>query len=145
MRAYFFGNMYLSSIQQGIQAAHATAEMFLKYNKNNSHRKQLHAWASKEKTMILLNAGYSQEIYNLVTFFKDKNNPYPWTEFKESKEALDGAITIAGIILPAKIYVAAKDVRGQDSFLTEKELNLLKFTKWEKELIQKLNNYGVAK
>ena len=31
MRAYYFGNMYLSSIQQGIQAAHATHELFNKY------------------------------------------------------------------------------------------------------------------
>ena len=38
MRAYFFGNMYLSSIQQGIQAAHCLGEMFLKYDADKVHR-----------------------------------------------------------------------------------------------------------
>lgn len=34
-RAYFFGNMYLSQIQQGIQAAHVVAEMSMAYKKES--------------------------------------------------------------------------------------------------------------
>ena len=33
LRCYHFGNMYLSSIQQGIRAAHAQMAMFVKYDK----------------------------------------------------------------------------------------------------------------
>ena len=58
MRAYFFGNLYMSSIQQGIQAAHAVADMFIKYsNENEPNYHPLREWATDHKTMILLNAG----------------------------------------------------------------------------------------
>lgn len=154
MRAYFFGNMYLSSIQQGIQSAHVVSELFIKYsdpNKPNYH--PLHEWANNHKTMVLLNAGYSEELRSLHKFFNESDNPYPWAQFHESKQALDSAFTCIGIILPKRIYNTSKVCR-------EKRWNLflLKFgvlgkllglstnlSTWEAELINKLNKYGLAK
>ena len=47
MRAYFWGNMYLSSIQQGIQAAHVVTEMFAKYVDNEFRaERDLREWAA---------------------------------------------------------------------------------------------------
>ncbi len=160
MRAYFFGNMYLSSIQQGIQAAHATAEMFTKYDTCEYEKRDLlHAWASNHKTMILLNAGYSEEIHKLVEFFKNEKNPFPWAPFHEGVDALDGALTTVGIVLPEEIYNAAKNFRegpkGNPADLLTAAIagdmsgldpwNGYKPTMWEQELAQRINNYGFAR
>jgi peptidyl-tRNA hydrolase len=77
MRAYIFGNMYLSSIQQGIQAAHVITDMFVKHKRANKKRKMLHDWATHDKTMVLLNGGTSQDLRYLMNLFEDKNNPKP--------------------------------------------------------------------
>ncbi len=112
MRAYFFGNMYLRSIQQGIQAAHATADMFVKYAYDSSDKSlSLHDWAANHKTMILLDGGYLETIQELIEFFEDRRNPYPYTSFNEGQDALGGIVTTVGIILPEKIYVTAKIAR----------------------------------
>ena len=105
MRAYYFGNMYLSSIQQGIQSAHVTAEIMLKYVTvtgsyeitDDPKRIMAWDWAKNHKTMILLNGGYSENIHNLIEFFDTRENPYPWADFYEGQDALDGALTCAGI------------------------------------------------
>lgn len=158
MRAYFFMNMYLSSIQNGIQSAHVVAELFYKYQINNgSHRSnqycQLMDWANRHKTMILLNAGYSEELHNLQEFFLSDNNHYPWALFKESQEALDGAFTCIGIILPERIYETAKYCTINNTSPQLLQTGLLgksigmpnNLSDWECELIQKLYNYPLAK
>ena len=111
-RAYYFGNMYLSSIQQGIQAAHVTAEMFRKYrNIDMNTSSMLFDWAINHKVMVLLNAGYGAEISSLVAFFDEGQNPYPYAYFRESQEALDAALTCVGIILPDTVYETSKLIR----------------------------------
>ena len=162
MRAYFFGNMYLSSIQQGIQAAHCVAEMFMKYGaldrEAKSHQgcegSQGHAilehWAREHKTMVLLNAGYSQEIRGLVEYFNMPENPLPWEPFCEGKDALDGALTCVGIILPEEFYEGAKEVRefaGPLGALTSPTARYFKKLQpgWEQGMAIRLNNYGLAR
>jgi hypothetical protein len=44
MRLYTFGNYYLSSIQQGIQAGHAAVELFNKYE-NSEQLNTVKEWA----------------------------------------------------------------------------------------------------
>lgn len=114
MRAYFFGNMYLSSIQQGIQASHVVTKMFRKYqaawysgiwiDPNENPQAILNDWADNHVTKILCNAGYGAEIRSLEQFFNVPENPYPFYMFNEEPAALDGAVTSIGIVLPAKIY-----------------------------------------
>lgn len=167
MRAYFFGNMYLSSIQQGIQAAHVVAEMFVRYNdperplsvSAQQAAAILNTWARDHKTMVLLNAGYGQEIHNLIDFFNDPPNPFPWSAFNEGDDALDGALTCIGIILPEEIYNASKALRegpkGDPMQLLTQAVkgdmtgldpwNGYKPTMWEQELAARLNNYGLAR
>jgi len=171
MRAYFFGNMYLSSMQQGIQAAHVVADMFIKYDLTNPDIPLSDAgyfvtqWASEHKTMILLNGGYSESIRKLVNFFNDRENPFPWVEFHEGEDALDGALTSVGIILSEKIYATSaflRSLRGSEkAVILDEILNtgslkvpveiagaegmVWDFNKWEYQLIQKLNEFGMAK
>lgn len=161
MRAYFFGNMYLSSIQQGIQAAHTLGELFLRFPERECDGGQcLWEWANQHKTMVLLNAGYSEEIRDLTNFFNDCRNPYPWAKFCESSEALDGALTNVGIILPEEIYTIAKDIRqdpvkleviearhGVAHYYSEEEGRTKEFemNRWQFKLVQRLNQYTLAR
>lgn len=165
MRFYSFGNMYLSSIQQGIQAAHVVTEMFIKYEKRksthvgNEEIPLLYEWAYDHKTMILLNGGMSDNLHSLNSFFKHDDNPYPFASFKESKEALDGAATSVGIVLPEKIYEGAALLRRrltpimQDKFIAantlmfydEHELAIEeRYNDFEIELMYQLNKYRLA-
>jgi len=171
MRAYFFGNMYLSSIQQGIQAAHATHELFTKWNQPSVAQANLLEWAENHKTMILLNGGYSETIQDLVTFLAQQGDhtvEYPWAPFYEEKASLNGALTTVGVILPEKIYLTAAAIRHCDrrfneeyrtireqiwedgsvvigvdnklGFIIDKPLTL-EFTKWEAQLVSRLNQF----
>lgn len=164
MRAYFFGNMYLKSIQQGIQAGHAIADMFVKYPEDDTCEKIdiLSEWARDHKTMILLNGGYNDTIRTLIDRFSSPENPYPWAPFYEGQDSLDGALTTVGIVLPEKIYESAAYLRSL-SFQNRKETvahvistgiirvekangETVKYelSKWEFEFVQELNNYGMA-
>ena len=98
MRAYFFTNMYLSSIQNGIQSAHCLQEINNEYPDNEV----LKEWATKHKTMYVLNGGTSEQMNGIVTFLTHKLNTLPWAIFKEP--SLDNALTCIGIIVPEEIY-----------------------------------------
>lgn len=165
MRFYSFSNMYLSSLQVGLQSSHVVADLLLKYvtvsedYELSSDPRRIIAWqwARDHKTMVLLNAGFSDSIRNLIQFFDDPENPYPWSEFYESEEALDGALTSVGIVLPEKIYEGAKELRlNADALPRLKETGSLslsdtfneyeeEYTKWEADLMVKLNTFGLAK
>lgn len=165
LRGYFFGNMYLSAIQQGIQAKHCGDEMTVKYLDPNEHidpaGHMLFEYLRDYKTVILLNAGYSDELHDINKFFGSPQNPYPYASFSESKEALDGAMTCAGIILPAKIFTAAEmirlkaldpnDIRHQGDVCIWTDSSKASLTDplpvnlFEFELINRLNNYGLAR
>ena len=162
-RAYFFGNGYLSSIQHGIQAQHATTRMFIKYFYDSSTRQQvLMDYGQYDETSILLNAGYSSEIRDLIRFFDTSQNPYPWCEFFESQDALDGALTTVGIILPKGIHEASKLIRQGEIDPEVMKINgvvayseviapdgtskMVSYdvTKWEADMILRLNKYPLA-
>lgn len=166
MRYYGFGNMYLSSLQQGLQNAHAIAEMFVKYQiSGTAEAASMYDWAENHKTMILLNAGYGKNIHALVERFDHFENPYPWADFHEEEASLDGAITCVGIVLPEKIYESAAQLRklpyrsrdevlqkieetGEitwwDDVAGEQVKTTHQLSKWEFNFIQELNNYGLA-
>ena len=137
MRAYLFGNLYLSSIQQGIQALHCTTEMFLKYLPHTEEAGPLYDWALNYKTTILLNGGNSTELYSIRYHFEQEENPYPFAMFEESVDALSGAVTCVGIILPEKIYTAAEEIRN--------DIGYHRLSIWERELCEILNSCGLAR
>lgn len=159
LRAYFFGNMYLSSIQQGIQAAHVVAELFVKYPDSAAMQESvdLDNWATNHKTMILLNGGYGSTLHDLIDLFDNDDNPYPFSFFKESEAALDNALTSVGIILPEKIYEGARKLRNLQTtdiaaWRDKKSLTLgifpnqkgFKYTDWEVEMMERLNCFRLA-
>ena len=102
MRAYFLTNMYLSSIQHGIQAAHCLQEINTKYKGGTDQALTLFDWAEDHKTMYVLNGGTSEQMHEILNFFRHESNNLPWHYFHEP--SLDNALTCIGIIVPEEIY-----------------------------------------
>lgn len=150
--------MYLSSLQCGLQSAHVVAEMFIKYPYVGSKHAEglafespyfLHEWATDHKTMILLNGGYSESLHTLVEFFNTKDNPYPWAKFHEGQDALDGALTCVGIILPEKIYsnveIVAEASTAYSTLSTAEVFHRLGLDSYDQFLCKEISKYGLAR
>jgi len=150
MRCYHFSNMYLSSIQVGIQSAHAQMELFVKYRPDTpdvSERyakkvETLYDWGHNHKTMICLNAGFNSEMQAIEDFLSSDDNPYPWASFYESEEAMGGLLTNIAIVLPERIYGTSEYELDHESgwAIASKQL-----TPYEQDLIRMKGQYRMAK
>ena len=160
MRCYHLCNMYLSSIQQGVQSAHAQMELFVKYQEDSTKKSILFDWAENHKTMIVLNGGFLSDMKESINFFRENDNPNPFAVFHESEEALGGILTNIAIVLPEKIYKTSELIRKKllDENLNSNhclnivdEVNLKKtmdsfgkFSEFEIELCSFMNNFRLA-
>jgi len=163
LRLYTFTNMYMSSIQIGIQSLHVVADMFTKYHERDDDREMLFTWAEDHKTVICLNGGYSDNLHKLVAnHMVIGGNPYPWAAFSESQDALGGVLTSVGIILPDRIYDTISEKRenqawwrpnditpslwglryGSTDMMFGEHQNL---TSWERAFIDEVSKYGLAR
>jgi hypothetical protein len=145
MRLYTFTNYYLSSIQQGIQPLHVTSELFVKYPNEqhdiNSPDYLVWEWAKNHKTVVCLNGGNNADLHDslalISTFAKDLG--LPWAYFREDAESLAGAMTSLGVIVPAKLYEYAAELRKLNI------RNYDEFTGTEYDFAMFLNQFGLAK
>ena len=159
MRLYTFANMYISSIQKGIQSAHLVGELFVKYyNTTDAEQSRvLYDWAENHKTMIVLDGGYSSNLRNLEKMFYSDQNLFPFSAFREDQDALNGALTCVGIVLPEKIYGASSLVRDDELIMTminetgeicgtnhDDEEVTWKFNSFEAKLVKELTKYHLA-
>jgi hypothetical protein len=125
--------MYISGIGAGIQSQHTTVEMFLKYQptyadfvaiesiesmgykitQNRSPQQEmLFDWAKNHKTTIIVNGGYSSDLndtLDLLQRVEVYGGEYPFACFKETEDALNGALTNVGVILPEEIFNFVKE------------------------------------
>lgn len=106
MRAYFFQNFYLQGIHAGIQSQHTTAEMFVKYGIGSDQHNMLFDWAINHKTTIVLNGGMQSDLLQIEDLLE--YSKFPWASFREEQNALNGALTNVGVILPEYVYNAPK-------------------------------------
>jgi hypothetical protein len=161
-RCYHFGNFYLSSIQQGIQAAHAQMELFNKYcpHKHNDQMvddspaiDMLFEWSNNHKTMICLNGGMNSDLAETHILLNDVSNPYPTATFRESEEALGGIIGSIAIVIPEEIFGTSDLLRRRQGFIvdnkfyqTTEDMNeyIRTFTDFEIALINRLIPCGLA-
>jgi hypothetical protein len=107
VRFYSFTNRYTSGIHAGIQTAHAVHEMMTKYGAREDDRAAaVRGWAEKHKTIIVKQAGYHASLNLLYDEFKEPaaRLALPLVRWCESKEALNGATTAIGIIIPPSVY-----------------------------------------
>lgn len=116
MRGYFFVNMYLSSIQKGIQTAHCITKIAHENKQNNyvmeypEHMTKIVLDGGNHKMLLELHAA----IADLGKQFQEKypgEKWYPFAAFHEDEQSLNGACTCVGIILPERIYEFADNVR----------------------------------
>lgn len=156
MRIYHFGNFYMSSIQQGIQAAHCQTEMSLKYtyeslDEPDGTKELWHDWARYHKTMICLSGGMDINLQEIKQLMAQPENPYPWADFNEAQEAMAGMLTNVAIVLPEDIYEMAKNVRSKKLYFNgtgvwDTEYGYIKEVgEWKIKLIELLNSCGLAR
>lgn len=141
MRAYFWTNMYLSSIQHGIQAQHCTAEMFRKYKEPSQQFDKLANWADLHKTTIIKNGGDEMDMVDVQALILSEDNPYPWAEFYEA--GVGNALTCVGVILPEGVYDFAAEmhkIRNGGEVKIPEEL-----TSWEFDMSELINSTGLAR
>ena len=147
MRAYFWGNMYMSSIQQGIQSLHCLSEMYVKYlvdeaqNEDDPRQSCLLDWARDYKTVVILNAGEMSALGAVEFLMSAEDNPYPWASWRESPESLNGTLTNVGVILPERMYKAAQEKK---KYWRNWE-NRQNLTRWEIELAELINSTYMAR
>lgn len=121
-RFYSFTNMYLSSMQKGIQTAHAVSEMYIN-NKNSKlhHFDVFNAWAYSDKTIVVLDGGNQQSLKGISSIIgntclnsyinEDTLHNFPNADFYEDKDSLNGALTCVGVIVSEAVYNNAKSIR----------------------------------
>lgn len=120
MRLYAFTNFYLSSIQQGIQTAHIVSELFA-YPQEPDKAAMIKDWAVNHKTIVVCNGGNADSLSDLMALFHNSNNQYPWIEFREDEQSLNGALTAVGIVLPPEVYDVKSEFRyGYSSAVKER-------------------------
>lgn len=147
LRAYFFQNFYLQGIHAGIQTAHTVAEMSVKYSgyaktEETELTKHMYGdWARDHKTIIVLNGGMQSDLELIADHLRKNENPYPWDLFREDKDALNGALTNVGIVLPEKVFEYNNKVREhQEHINTTREVIIPDLTDWEIELTKILGS-----
>ncbi len=128
MRAYFFCNFAIRTIQQGIQASHALAEMYEKYSPESIQGSMLGEWARDHKTTILLNGGFHGTLIEIIKQFQNleigEGMVYPYSIFFEDEYTLNGAATAVGIILPSSVYEKEIKEMTMDQMLGLAPMNL---------------------
>jgi hypothetical protein len=134
MRFYAVGNQYLSSIQQGIQAAHCLGELIVNYSLVNP---TVNDWLHNHKTIICLNGGNNarlEEFYDFLVRGSYKNS-HPYSFFKEDAQSLGGLMTCVGVIIPEEMYLV--DINNPEEMDT--------LIPWDQELLIKLKRMPTAR
>lgn len=119
MRLYSFCNAYLSSLQQGLQTAHLTAELFLRYpSRMKAEGDLLYHWANNSKTIIILNGGNVCTIKNTfdIIWKNAELLHLPFGKFHEDDDSLGGIITCCGLVVPDWLYDATQKYIESDDF-----------------------------
>lgn len=121
MRGYAWGNMYLSSIQQGIQGWHAQNELFNAHSLTAPEIKTFLDWNKNHKTLVLLNGGYGDNLLAIHSTLSTlaqrlKRSPthtksvgvkaVPVSLFREEKASLNEAVTSVFTVLPPTCFPA---------------------------------------
>lgn len=103
-RLYSLTNMYLSSLQKGLQTAHLISDLALSAQMDSEVDRVFSAWASEDRTIIILNGGNSLSLERWEQFLREYCQRWPWAAFREDQQSLNGAITAVGVIVPGSVY-----------------------------------------
>lgn len=142
-RLYTFVNMYLSEKQHGIQTAHLATRLVVGQPKESIEYK----WAVEHETIIMLNGGFSSNLELIGGIITEAG--YRTGYFNEADEALNGALTTVGAVLPEKIYGLAKLLKFDAVVFDQvdgegREYKVVPTENYvdDSELIEQLEGYG---
>jgi len=146
-RVYTFTHFMLSSIQQGIQSGHAATALVDKYYDAEATYKQdeeafdkILTWIREDKTIVCLNGGNSESMFEWYRFFNTHLNPFPWVKFHEDESSMEGILTSIAILLPDRIYdVDLEELYSMASFVPGQ------FTEYEWELVNRVKSASLAR
>lgn len=105
---YFFCNHYMAGIHGGIQSLHAAVQMAVDFPPGRPGHDVFHAWATQDKTAILLNAGFAsrlEKIAQAIEAINEETNEgivLPFARFHEGMEELNGALTAVALVVPGQ-------------------------------------------
>ena len=112
--AYIFTHQYLNTMQQGIQSAHVVAELFIS---NPSGDRVLH-WATKHKTLRILNAGAGEVFDDRYIRFIDICDEYDLANAYFNEPDISGLMTAFGFVMNQesidRIETEQEDMEGLD-------------------------------
>lgn len=116
-RLYTVVNMYMNGIHAGIQTAHLTHKLFSKYYSDQGRQvapaegKLLEEWAEYHKTIVVLKGGgHASLIRDYAEMSRlSKRLMLPHTQWHESQDALHGALTCIGVVVPEFVFRANDD------------------------------------
>lgn len=104
-RLYAFSHSWLSGVQKGIQANHATVSLLRGGFRN---RKDVKKWVDEDLTLIQLDGGNCDRlvyITDLIVF----STRFSYACFFEDEESLNGAITSVVVVLPDWFYACTME------------------------------------
>lgn len=90
MKLYVVVHSHLSTMQKGIQAAHAVAELLLK-------DKKARKWAKDHKTLVIVEGGNTQQMSQLL--FHLSGSGLSHAPFFEDDKTLNGLHTATAILI----------------------------------------------
>lgn len=102
---------YLNPIQKGVQSAHSIVEYANKYSSDKDYKQ----WATKDKTLIMLNGGTSPELENIIHELND--NDIQYAVFTEPD--LNGLITSICFLASEEVFDDIYEPYYQNSGLLE--------------------------
>lgn len=140
MKLICMTNMYIHTIQHGIQSAHAMADMFVKYQHaiDTEAYFALYDWARHHKTMIVLNCGSSAEMLKAEELCEkaeypgfDQHPKLAWCSFREPDA--EGLLTAVVYVEPdsheeLKNVIKLAPNFDNNSRWSKEEVELVKFS-----------------
>lgn len=147
-RLYTICNMYLSSMQNGIQSAHVVHELFNKYAADKlitladiRCQNKLLDWSINHKTMIVTNGGMTEHLEPIIPIIEASG--LPWAAFYEP--GIGNALTCIGVIVPERLYSADISRLTPNNWFTRLFGAKCEFTPAELDFIKMLKSKPLAK
>jgi hypothetical protein len=142
MRLYTFSNTHLSSTQFGLQSAHVTSQLSIKYWDDPDRHAQYIDWATFYTTIVMLDGGNQSSLTSILDTMSYTGNPYAWSYFRETECALNNCLTGIGIIIPERLY----SIKLSDALGTTIPYNTsMNITEYDWELIQLLKSFQLVR
>lgn len=114
-RGYVFVNTALSSIQKGVQGAHALAELvrfYLMQPDDCLEREVTSDWARFHKTLIFLDGGFHSTLKENYAQFRTlcEQLKLPSMGFYEDEETLNTAFTAFAGVIPSTVFDISEEL-----------------------------------